>query len=33
MMREFGAGGAFLLAWFLTMAALTVASVFVPADA
>jgi MFS family permease len=33
MMREFGAAGAFLLAWFLTMAALTVASVFVPADA
>jgi MFS family permease len=33
MMREFGAAGAFLLAWFLTMAALTVVSVFVPASA
>ena len=30
MMREFGAAGAFLLAWFLTMAALTVVSVFLP---
>jgi MFS family permease len=28
MMREFGAAGAFILAWFLTMAFLTVASVF-----
>lgn len=28
MMREFGAAGAFLLAWFLTMATLTVVSVF-----
>jgi MFS family permease len=33
MMREFGAAGAFLLAWFLTMAALTVVSVFLPAEA
>lgn len=33
MMREFGAAGAFLLAWFLTMAALTVVSVFLPASA
>jgi hypothetical protein len=30
MMREFGAAGAFLLAWFLTMAFLTVVSVFAP---
>ncbi len=30
MMREFGAAGAFLLAWFLVMAALTVVSVFMP---
>jgi MFS family permease len=28
MMREFGAAGAFIIAWFLTMAFLTVASVF-----
>jgi MFS family permease len=33
MMREFGAAGAFLLAWFLTMAGLTVVSVFVSAEA
>jgi len=33
MMREFGAAGAFLLAWFLVMAALTVVSVFMPANA
>ena len=33
MMREFGAAGAFLLAYFLMMAALTVVSVFLPADA
>lgn len=30
MMREFGAGGAILVMWFLTMATLTVISVFVP---
>jgi MFS family permease len=29
MMREFGAAGAFIIAWFLTMAFLTVASVFI----
>src|SRR5205823_69736 len=33
MMREFGAAGAFLLAYFLVMAALTVVSVFLPAEA
>ena len=33
MMREFGAAGTFILAWFLTMAALTVVSVFLPAEA
>jgi MFS family permease len=32
MMREFGAAGAFLLAYFLTMATLTVISVFVSAE-
>jgi MFS family permease len=32
MMREFGAGGAFILMVFLTMAILTVVSVFVPAS-
>jgi MFS family permease len=32
MMREFGAAGAFLLAYFLTMATLTVVSVFLPAQ-
>lgn len=32
MMREFGAAGAFLLAYFLVMAALTVVSVFMPAE-
>ncbi len=33
MMREFGAAGAFLLAYFLTMATLTVISVFISAEA
>ena len=33
MMREFGAAGACLLAWVLTLAALTVGSVFLPASA
>ena len=32
MMREFGAAGAFLLAYFLTMATLTVVSVFLPGE-
>jgi MFS family permease len=32
MMREFGAAGAFLITWFLTMAILTVISVFMKAD-
>lgn len=32
MMREFGAAGAFLLAYFLVMAALTVVSVFLPGE-
>jgi MFS family permease len=33
MMREFGAAGAFILAWFLTMAFLTVAGVFLSDNA
>jgi MFS family permease len=32
MMREFGAGGAILVMWFLTMAILTVISVVIPPD-